>query len=229
MKLTRVTTSTFAMAPGNRVVRDPSAGEDRRVNRSWAEQILGQLTQDCHTVVLVEGVSDQIAIEALARRRGRALSVEGVHILAMGGATNIGHVLEQVGPAGLDLRLAGLCDAGEEEHVRRALRRAGFDCRSRLDLQALGFFVCQLDLEDELIRAVGTAAVEQIIAADGRLPSFRRLQRQPAQRTQPVNHQLRRFIAARSGHKNHYARLLVDALDLDQVPPPLDHLLNRVT
>jgi len=210
------------------VLRACSVGEDRRVNRGLAERVVGQLAADCHTVVLVEGVSDRTAIEVLARRRGRALSTEGVSILAMGGAMNISHVLEQVGPAGLDLQLAGLCDVGEQEHVRRALQRAGFDCRSRVDLEALGFFLCEADLEDELIRALGVAAVERIIAADGKLSSFRTLQRQPAQRTQTMTHQLRRFIGGRSGHKHRYARLLVDALDLDRVPPPLDRLLDRL-
>lgn len=41
------------------------------------------------TVVLVEGVSDKSAIEALAERRGRNLAAEGISIVAMGGATNI--------------------------------------------------------------------------------------------------------------------------------------------
>lgn len=198
------------------------------MDRGLVERLVGQLAPDCHTVVLVEGVSDRVAVEALARRRGRALRAEGVHILAMGGATNISRFVAHVGPAGLGLRLAGLCDAGEQEHVRSALRRAGFDCRSRTDLEALGFFVCEADLEDELIRALGTAAMEQVIAADGKLSSFRTLQRQPAQRSQTMTHQLRRFIGGRSGHKHRYARLLVDALDLDRVPPPLDRLLDRL-
>ena len=32
-------------------------------------------------------------------------------------------------------------------------------------MQALGFFVCDQDLEDELIRAIGVTDVEQLIAA----------------------------------------------------------------
>jgi hypothetical protein len=194
------------------------------VERSLAAEICA----GSQTVVLVEGVSDRIAIEALARRRGRALADEGVVILPMGGVTNIGRYLDRVGPAGLDLRLAGLCDAGEVGHVCRALQRAGIDCRSAADLAAAGFFVCEADLEDELIRAVGAAGMEQIIAADGRLASFRTLQRQPAQRTRPLTDQLRRYIGGRSGHKARYAQLLVDALDLNRVPPPLDRLLDRL-
>ena len=80
---------------------------------------------DVRAVVLVEGVSDQAALEALARRRGRDLAAEGIRIVSMGGATNVGTFLERYGPHGQDVRLAGLCDAGEADHVRRRLADAG--------------------------------------------------------------------------------------------------------
>ena len=70
------------------------------------------------TVVLVEGDSDRIAVETLARRRGHDLGRRGVEVLPMGGITNIGHVLRAVGPGGLGLRVAALCDAGEVRHVQ---------------------------------------------------------------------------------------------------------------
>ena len=41
------------------------------------------------TVVLVEGVSDQIAVETLAGRHGRDLAAEGVVVLPAGGAHGI--------------------------------------------------------------------------------------------------------------------------------------------
>ena len=62
-------------------------------------------------VILVEGVSDQLALEALARRRGRNLEAEGISIVPMGGATNIRRFLDVYGPHGFGLRLAGLYDA----------------------------------------------------------------------------------------------------------------------
>ena len=100
----------------------------------------------------------------------------------MGGVTNIGHVLDRYGPAGLGLRLAGLYDAGEEQVVVRGLARAGFGPDlTRAGLAALGFAVCVVDLEDELIRAHGVTGTERVIEAAGELPSLRRLQRQPAQ------------------------------------------------
>ena len=76
-------------------------------------------------VVLVEGLSDQAALEALAERQGRDLDAEGVAVVSIGGAQAIGRFLDRFGPKGLDLRLAGLYDAGEERDFRRGLERAG--------------------------------------------------------------------------------------------------------
>ena len=43
------------------------------------------------TVVLVEGVSDQVAVETLCARRGLDLPAEGICVLPLGGATNVHH------------------------------------------------------------------------------------------------------------------------------------------
>ena len=181
---------------------------------------------DPHTVVLVEGVSDQVALQALAARRGRDLAAEGIAEVPMGGASNIRGFLELFGPRGLDLRLAGLCDAGEEGDFRRGLERAGLGSNlGRADMEALGFFVCVADLEDELICRLGHARVEQVVEAQGELGSFRIFQQQPAWRGRSSREQLRRFIGTHSGRKIRYARLLVDALDLTSVPRPLDRVL----
>ena len=66
------------------------------------------------SVVLVEGISDQRALEALAERRGRDLEAQGISVVAMGGSKNVTRFLEMFGPQGFDVRLAGLCDAAEE-------------------------------------------------------------------------------------------------------------------
>jgi hypothetical protein len=144
----------------------------------------------------------------------------------MGGASNIRHFLELFGPRGLDLRLAGLCDAGEEGDFRRGLEWAGLGSNlRRADMEALGFYVCVADLEDELIRRLGAARVEQVVEAQGELGSFRIFQRQPAWQGRSSQAQLRRFIGTHSGRKVRYARLLLDALELTSVPRPLDRVL----
>jgi Overcoming lysogenization defect protein-like, TOPRIM domain len=72
------------------------------------------------TVVLVEGVSDQIAVEALAGRLGRDLATEGVTVLPAGGAHGFGGYLRRFGPLGAGARLAGLYDAGAQRKLRYA-------------------------------------------------------------------------------------------------------------
>src|SRR5262249_2374888 len=122
------------------------------------------------TIVIVEGLSDRAAVEALARRRGLDLAAAGVSVVPIGGGQGIGRFLAQFGPGGIDVRLAGLVDAGEERHFQRALQRAGIgSAQTRDELERLGFFVCQADLEDELIRALGEDHVVEVIAAQGEL------------------------------------------------------------
>ena len=181
------------------------------------------------TVVLVEGISDQLALEGLAARRGRNLEAEGISVVPMGGATNIGSFLDLFGPQGFDVRLAGLCDAAEEVDFRRGLERAGLGSNlTRADMERLGFYVCVADLEDELIRSLGAVAVEEVVAAQGELGSFRTLQNQAAHRGRTNEQQLRRFMGTCGGRKIQYARLLVDALDLTRMPRPLDRVLAHV-
>jgi OLD-like protein len=184
---------------------------------------------DVRAIVLVEGISDQVALEALAERRGRKLHGEGISIVPIGGAQAIGSFLDRFGPRGFDLTLAGLCDAGEEGDFQRGLERAGFGTNlTRADMERLGFFVCCADLEDELIRSLGAAAVEQVVDAQGELRSFRTLQKQAAWHGRPTEEQLRRFMGSGGRRKIRYARLLVEALDLSHVPRPLDLVLAHV-
>ncbi len=180
-------------------------------------------------VVLVEGVSDQIAVETLAGRRGRDLAAEGIVVLPAGGAHGVARYLRRFGPEGTGARLAGLCDASEAHIVERGLAAAGFEAPgSRADLARLGFFVCVEDLEDELIRAAGPTRVTEVFAAHGDLGAFRTIQRQPAWRGKDEAAQLRRFLGAGAQRKLRYARLLTEAIDLERIPQPLGALLTAV-
>jgi hypothetical protein len=180
-------------------------------------------------VVLVEGVSDRVALEALAGRRDRNLDAEGVCVLPMGGAMSIGRFLRLLGPHGLDLRLAGLCDLREERYFLRGLERAGLGTDlTRSAMEALGFQVCVVDLEDELIRALGPDRVEDVIAAQGDLRRLQTFRNQPFQRERTARQQLRRFLGTTSGRKERYAAALVSALDPGSVPEPLDRLFAAI-
>ncbi len=82
-------------------------------------------------------------------------------------------------------------------------------------MEALGFYVCEADLEDELIRSLGAGAVEQVIESEGEWGSFRTFQKQLEKRGLAYEEQLHGFMWNR---KIRYARLLVEALDLARVP-----------
>jgi hypothetical protein len=180
-------------------------------------------------VVLVEGISDQIAVETLAARHRRDLAAEGIVVLPVGGAHGITRYLKLFGPEGTGARLAGLCDEAEEHIVRRGLAAAGLGAAgSRAELARLGFSVCVADLEDELIRAAGTPLAAEVLAAHGDLGAFRTIQRQPAWRGKDEAAQLRRFLGAGAQRKLRYARLLTEAIDPDRMPRPLEAVLAAV-
>lgn len=189
-------------------------------------------------VVFVEGVSDRVALEVLARRRGLDLAADGVTLVSMDGITNLGHFLdrhlgaqaeEQAHSPADGLLIAGLYDDAEERFVRRALKRfGGTPGDGREALEAWGFFGCSADLEDELIRALGPQAVEELVADEGELRSFRTLQRQPAQRGRSLHEQLHRLMSGRSGGKERYAAVMAQAVELDRVPRPLAAVLDYV-
>jgi hypothetical protein len=164
--------------------------------------------------VLVEGPSDGAAVRALARRWGHDLDAEGVSIEVMGGYGNLGRFLERFGPSGLDVRLSGLYDAPEEHHFRRALGRA--------DLEEIGFYACDANLEEELTRSLRPAGMEALFEAQGELTAFRTYQKQPAHRQERIEAQLSGFLWNR---KLEYGALIVNTLDLDRIPRPLAGVL----
>jgi len=167
-------------------------------------------------VVLVEGRSDRLAVETLARRRGRDLEADGIAVVPMGGYGSLPRVLEQY----RDVRLAGLYDVGEERYFMRAL-----GCADRGALERSGFYACARDLEDELTRAVGPEGMERVLAEQGELRAFRTYQKQPAHRDRTLEEQLHGFMWNR---KQRYAVLLVEAIDLERVPRPLDRVLAHL-
>jgi RimJ/RimL family protein N-acetyltransferase len=186
------------------------------------------LPTSVRAVVLVEGRSDRLALEALAAHRGRDLGAEGISIVDVGGATNMGASLDRFGPRGMRLAVAGLFDAAEEPDIRRELQGAGFGpTLSRADMERLGFYACVEDLEDELIRALGAETVLGIVEARGELTPFRTLQKQPEWRGRPIDQQLRRFLGNAS-RKIGYAATMVDVLGESNVPRPLTAVLTHV-
>ncbi|MGA8258077.1 MAG: TOPRIM nucleotidyl transferase/hydrolase domain-containing protein, partial [Nocardioides sp.] len=165
---------------------------------------------DTRAVVLVEGASDQRALEVLARRHG--VSLADIEVVSMAGITNVPAHLLLAGSR----RVALLYDMAESAYVDPKLSAH----------PAVDGFGCTDDLEHELLRALTLEAVEGVIAGEGELASLRLLQRQPAQRDRSSMQHLRRFISSHSGRKLRYAELLSDAVDLASTPTPLLGLLR---
>jgi hypothetical protein len=173
-------------------------------------------------VVFVEGDSDRIALVSLAERLGRDLDAEGVSIVTLTGSGLLKHYLKLLGPNGLKASVCGLCDADAEVAWAGALTAAGIPATAGA-LAAHGFFVCRLDLEDELLRILGAPAVQAIITQRGDDAAFASFAASPKYSGLPLPDQLRRFV-----HRVEYAAPLVAALPLPAVPQPLADLLSFV-
>lgn len=208
----------------------PSKRRSTRPRTPTVGEVDRQLSSigDVRTAVLVEGASDREALVALARLRNIDLAAHSTEVVPMGGITNIGRFVTTLGPSGRNVRLLGLCDAQERSVVVRALTLGGFEGAAVDDLESSGFFTCDRDLEDELIRALGVDPVESVLAGTNELASFRRFQRQPAQREVAAPDQLRRFLGTRATRKIRLASELIQAIGTGFAPPPLEGLLDRI-
>ncbi len=176
-------------------------------------------------LVLVEGISDLMALDAVAQRQGRDLATEGIVVVPVGGAHAFQQYLGHLGNHRVGLRC--LVDEAEEAVVRGAIATfAGTGDATGSGPDGIGMYVCVEDLEHELIRAVTPSGVEAVLEREGDLGSFRSLQRQPAWRDGEVIAQLRRFLGAGARRKLRYARLLALELEPGEVPPPLAGVLE---
>ena len=95
-------------------------------------------------------------------------------------------------------------------------------------MEALGFFVCEADLEDELIRALGPDAVEAVVEAHGELGSFRTLQKQPAWRGRPSRSSCGASWAAAAAARSATRACSSRRSSRLSVPRPLDGVLAHV-
>jgi len=156
-------------------------------------------------VVLVEGVTDRIALEAVARKL--ALDLDGIEIVPIGGAQAVRRAAAEYDGD----RVVGLCDYGEERYFRRVLGDSTY--------------VCDKDLEDELIRALGVDRVQEVVDTQGELETFRQFQQQLYWRERPIEHQLRRWLQ-NGGRHHRYPPLLVEAMKPEEIPRPLVDVLT---
>ncbi len=181
------------------------------------------------TIVLVEGVTDELALTLAARRSGRDLEAEGVSVIPINGAHAISRFLRQLAAEDPGAKLAGLYDEGEEEVIRAALERAGYGPNlDRSQLEGVGFFACIVDLEDELIRAVSETNLSRLIELEGDAQPWHTFRHQHAWHGRPVHQQFRRFIRSVSERNSRYIRAIVETIDPSRLPRPLRLLLDYV-
>lgn len=186
--------------------------------------------QQARTLVFVEGISDQIAVETLARRKGVDLDRLSVVVFPVGGSKSVTRYLREFGPMGEGKTLAGLCDADAAGIFSRALFNTGFtSVRSPDDMAEIGFFICDRYLEDELIRALGPERIVEIIQSQGDIAPLQTLQAQAQWRDRPLAEQIRRFFSSKARRSLRYARLLVEACDSNRIPRPLEAVVERVS
>ena len=180
-------------------------------------------TGTAKVTVLVEGRSDAAVVGSLFAHHGLA----DAELIVMDGITNIERQLALLS-ADEWVSVCGLCDLGEVGFVERALARRGMEVRDRDDLARHGFFVCDTDLEDELIRALGADEVVAAVTELGELGRFRTFQNQPEWRDRTIEDQLHRFAGSGSGRKLRLAEALAARLTPTSTPKPLRRLVAHV-
>jgi predicted ATP-dependent endonuclease of OLD family len=185
------------------------------------------LVDDARSVVLVEGISDQIAVETLAQRMGRKLGDERVIVIPIGGAHAAKHFVPRFAGRA-DLKLSGLVDRAEAVYFARALEEVGLMDPSSETIEEHGFFICDADLEDELIRSVDEQGMEQLLASENDLSAFRSLQNQPVWRDKSFHAQMHRWLRSVALRGSRYAQLLVLTADRERIPRPLLDLVHRI-
>jgi len=98
-------------------------------------------------------------------------------------------------------------------------------------VEALGAdetFVCEPDLEFELIRSLPQDDFVQLLDVHGDLRSFLTFCKQPAWEGQAFDDQLHRWLRSVSGRSQRYAELVVRQCPVDRIPTALAELVAHL-
>ena len=173
-------------------------------------------------VIFVEGFSDFLAVRTLAETLGVDLDAAGASLLSLEGADLLKHYMALLGPQGLNVRIRGLCDLDKEAEWIQTLSDAGLSIDDRTELNAVGFQVAEVDLEAELVTALGEQGTETVIAEADATNSLETFRQQPANAGLEGRDLLLAFIRKR---KIKWAPLLAAAISSTEVPTPIADLL----
>lgn len=176
-------------------------------------------------VVFVEGITDYQALRAIAATLGRNLDAEGIAVVSLDGAASLATFLQIMGPQGLNLAISGICDADYEADWCMYLSDAGVPATTRQDLNAHGFYVSDVDLEDELVTALGTTAAQLVFSNDGATARFQGYAGQAANQGQSLHEQIRGFAQTK---KAYWTPRLAAAVTPASVPTSIQDLLDHV-
>lgn len=177
-------------------------------------------------IMFVEGPADRLAILSLARKNNLSLDSRGVSVIALNGADILTWFLKLFGPTGFQLPVCGMCDLDHAPQWSKCLEDSGLGKnRSQADMEKIGFFVCDRDLEDELVKALGDAKVIQAINENGDTKAWNVFCQQPTYKALAQPALIRAFLAKR---KVLYAPILVSELSTT-IPRPLKEVLALAT
>jgi ABC-type cobalamin/Fe3+-siderophores transport system ATPase subunit len=218
-----------------RISRDRGAGaelhragglsdEQARALRRYSTSLTAE-AYFAETVVLVEGFSDFLAIRALATTLGVNLDGAGVTLLSLEGADLVVHYLRLFGPSGLDLNLHGLCDLDHEEAWRGRLEQVGIPAPDLPAMNAAGFYVCDPDLEAELLGALDEQQIEALIAEEGAEAHFASFSQKDLNAGLSTSELQLHYVKSQ---KIRWAPLVAAAIEATRVPTPIRELIESL-
>ena len=123
--------------------------------RWWTHELVETLTS--RVCLFVEGASDRILLQAVARQTGVRLARDGIHVIELDGASSFGRMVEVIGESGYGIPCVGLCDEDASDEWADALGVAVED------LGANGYLVNDPDLEGEVVEALGVDRFLELI------------------------------------------------------------------
>jgi predicted ATP-dependent endonuclease of OLD family len=174
-------------------------------------------------LIVVEGFSDLLALRTLTKLRGKDLDASGVSLLSLDGSGTFKHYLQLFGPEGLGVELRGLCDQDAERDWIEKLSAAGIGVADRASLEENGFFVCDPDLEAEMLSALEPTEITRVINEDGAEATFSSFASHPAN-SGLTEHEIQ--VAFFKNEKVRWAPLFAAAMSPTALPQPIERLLS---
>lgn len=121
----------------------------------WVEDMIEPLTS--RSLILVEGPSEEIITRRVAELRGINLDREDISIVSLGAANNFPNAYNLFGPNGFNIAVSSLVDKAEA-HLLASTLGVNED-----QLATNNVVICDADLENEYIRALGSARTVELL------------------------------------------------------------------